>query len=65
MLVSTGVIVQIRSSGKEYGMHDECADKLISALVNSGFSVLSDDMPAVIIGPLFTVFSCAHSECAY
>lgn len=62
----TGVIVLIRSTGKEYGMHAACADNLISLLVNEGFSVMDDDMPAVIIGPLFAdpyEWVCAHSEC--
>jgi hypothetical protein len=58
----TGVIVRIRTTDKEYGMHGACADSLITALVDAGYSVMSDDMPAVIIGPLFSEFSCAHSE---
>jgi len=67
-LTATGVIVRVRASGAEYGMHDECADALISAIVATGYSVLSDDMPAVIIGPLFAPadeWTCAHSDCAH
>lgn len=63
---ATGVTILIRSTGKEYGMHDVCADNLISLLVDDGYSVLDADIPAVIIGPLFAdadEWSCAHSDC--
>lgn len=65
-MTATGVIVRIRATGAEYGMHDACADDLISQLVDAGYSVLDADMPAVVIGPLFapaTGWACAHSEC--
>lgn len=65
-LTATGVIVRIRANGQEFGMHDTCADDLISQLVSAGYSVMSDDMPAVIIGPLFASadeWTCAHSAC--
>jgi len=64
-LTAAGVIVRIRATGQEYGMHDACADDLISQLVSAGYSVMDDDMPAVIIGPLFAPASewvCAHSQ---
>lgn len=58
----TGVSVAIR--GKEYGFHEKCADNLIQQLVDAGFSIMDQDMPAVIIGPIFdNDFICAHSEC--
>lgn len=63
---ATGLIVRLRSNGSEFGMHDECAEDLISLLVADGFSVMSDDMPAVIIGPLFADaddWTCAHAGC--
>lgn len=63
---STGVTVLIRSTQAEYGMHDVCADDLISQLVSAGYSVMGDDMPAVIVGPLFAPadeWTCAHSAC--
>lgn len=63
-IVITGSIVRIRSAGKQYGMHTKCADSLIEALVDAGYSVMSEDMPAVIVGPLFSEFTCAHSGCA-
>ena len=65
---STGVIVRIRESGTEYGMHDDCADSLIQALVDAGHSVMERNFPAVIIGPLFapeTEWTCAHSGCTH
>jgi hypothetical protein len=65
-LTATGVIVRIRQTGQEYGMHGSCADDLISQLVSAGYSVMGDDMPAVIIGPLFASadeWTCAHSAC--
>lgn len=65
-LTATGVIVRIRSTGSEYGMHDVCADDLMSQLIDAGCSVMDDDMPAVIIGPLFASadeWTCAHSSC--
>lgn len=64
-LTATGVIVRIRETGKEYGMHEACADDLISQLIDAGYSVMSDDMPAVIVGPLFAPaedWECAHSQ---
>lgn len=67
-LTSTGVIVRIRSTGTEYGMHATCADDLIGQLVTAGYSVLDSDFPAVIIGPLFadaSEWACAHSDCSY
>lgn len=63
---ATGVIVRIRATGDEYGMHDTCADDLISQLVEAGYSMLDSDMPAVIIGPLFadaSEWACAHAAC--
>lgn len=63
-ITSTGVIIKVQ--GKDYGMHDACADLLISALIDAGYSVMDDDMPAVIIGPLFadaSEWTCAHSRC--
>lgn len=67
-ITATGVIVRIRSTGAAYGMHDACANDLISQLVNAGFSVMDADMPAAIIGPLFadaSEWTCAHSSCAH
>lgn len=64
---ATGVIVRIRETGAEFGMHDVCADRLISALIDAtGLSTLDDAFPAVIIGPLFadaSEWTCAHNEC--
>ena len=62
---ATGVIVRIRATGTEYGMHDECADDLMRQLADAGHSVMDDDAPAVIIGPLFAPaheWTCAHSR---
>lgn len=57
-----GVSVAIR--GKEYGFHEKCADNLIEQLVSAGYSVLDDDIPAVITGPILDQeFTCAHSNC--
>jgi hypothetical protein len=66
-LTATGVIVRVRDTGAEYGMHDGCADALVAQLVSVGYSPIDDDMPAVIIGPLFAdagAWTCAHSGCA-
>ena len=64
---ATGVIVRIRATGAEFGMHDVCADRLITALIDAtGLVTLDDAFPAVIIGPLFapaSEWTCAHSEC--
>lgn len=63
---STGVTILIRSTQTEYGMHDVCAVDLITQLVDAGYSVLDNDMPAVIVGPLFAPadeWTCAHSAC--
>lgn len=65
-MTATGVIVRIRATGAEFGMHDVCADDLISLLVAAGYSATDADMPAVIIGPLFAdadEWACAHSAC--
>lgn len=65
-LTATGVTVRIRATGAEYGMHDACADNLITQLIAAGYSVMDADMPAVIIGPLFASadeWTCAHSAC--
>lgn len=68
-LTSTGVIVRIRSTGTEYGMHPECADALMDAILEAdGGSVLDRDFPAVVIGPLFadaSEWTCAHSDCPH
>jgi len=65
----TGVTVRIRSTGDQYAMHDDCADRLISELVTAtGMSVLDSAFPAVIIGPLFadaSEWECAHVECTH
>ncbi|GAA2577460.1 hypothetical protein GCM10009862_15970 [Microbacterium binotii] len=65
---ATGVIVRIRATGAEYGMHDACADALMTQLAAAGHSVMDDDMPAVIVGPLFadvSEWACAHSRCTF
>lgn len=64
-ITATGVIVRIAATGAEYGMHDDCADALMSALVEAGCDVMGD-MPATVIGPLFaeaSEWTCAHAEC--
>lgn len=62
----TGVIVHIRSTGKDYAMHEECAEDLLSAVVDATeLTVLDNDFPVVIIGPLFapeSEWECAHSK---
>lgn len=62
----TGVIVRIRATGKEYAMHEECAEELLSAVVEaSEMTVLDNDFPVVIIGPLFaeeSEWECAHAK---
>ena len=65
-LTASGVIVRIRATGAEYGMHAACADALMGALVDAGCDPLASDFPAVIIGPLFadaSEWTCAHSDC--
>jgi len=62
-LKSTGVLVRERLTGKEYGMHEECADKFMAFVIAQGYSVLDADIPAVIIGPLF--LGASEWECAY
>lgn len=61
---ASGVIIRVQ--GRDYGMHDVCAEALVSQLVSAGYSVMDDDMPARIIGPLFadaSEWTCAHSGC--
>ena len=63
-ITASGVIIRVQ--GRDYGMHDVCADDLVSQLVSAGYSVMDDDMPARIIGPLFadaSEWTCAHSAC--
>ena len=63
-ITASGVIIRVQ--GRDYGMHDVCADDLVSQLVSAGYSVMDDDMPARIIGPLFadaSEWTCAHSGC--
>ena len=63
-ITAAGVIIRVQ--GQDYGMHDVCADDLVSQLVSAGYSVMDDDMPAHIIGPLFadaSEWTCAHSGC--
>lgn len=61
----TGVTVSV--NGKYYGMHEACADNLIEQLVQAGYSVLDDNMPARIVQPIIedTNWNCAHSECTH
>lgn len=66
MLAATGVVIRIRETGAEYGMHSQCADSFMAQLADAGFSPLSDDAPAVIIGPLFadtSGWTCALGAC--
>jgi len=62
-LKSTGVIVRLRESGREYGMHEECANAFMALFIADGYSVLDADIPAVIISPLFA--NASEWECAY
>lgn len=66
MINATGVIVRVRETGAEFGMHAECADRLMSALTEAGHHPLSDSFPAVIIGPIVEGqgdWDCAHNDC--
>lgn len=57
-MVATGVILHVSATGIEYGMHVECADKLVSAVPIGAVAIM---------GPLFAPreeWRCAHSECA-
>ena len=66
-MVSTGVVVRVRETGAEYGMHAPCADVLMDSLVEAtGISPLAGDFPAVVIGPLFAEtgeWTCARNGC--
>lgn len=70
-LTATGVILRNRLDGQEYGMHDECADSFLSdiaGMIGADPLALGDDMPAVIIGPLFadaTEWACAYKGCQH
>jgi hypothetical protein len=67
----TGVILRNRLDGQEYGMHEDCADLFladIARMIGADPLALGDDMPAVIIGPLFADTSewrCAYKGCTH
>jgi hypothetical protein len=66
---ATGVIVHNRENGGDYGMHVNCADTSIANIAQSlNLSPISDNMPIVIIGPLFapvTEWTCAMVGCIH
>ena len=65
-MIATGVVVRIRSTGAQFGLHPECYARFMADLPPE----VTDPFTGTVttIGPLFTPTSqweCAHNRCPH